>query len=1115
MKIRKYFNRFLALSLVILCIVYLSHTVFLRFKLNYWYNTHIDKSQTGLRVFYYPNWNLSGPFAITEVTKELSSPHPTDKRFKRNNFSLRAIGVFSPVRAGHYKFFLRSDDGSSLYVNNKLVVDNGGIHPAELKANTVFFRKGCHLIVVEYFQNLGNAELEFGWLETGETDKSTDLSTLFYPVNNEFKWDKDINPYLKLSKIPNDIYLCILTIICLLWFGLIFGKKCYLLCKRVYTCCRGVFKKHELFGIIILCCLVLIINFYPVIFKGKTLVSNPGSVYVTDGGGPYWEIEPFIYLNHYFYFVIKTIPLWNPYNDTGFPLAAMVNCGSFSPIPFLSSISTSHIWMNFFMLFRLFIAGIFMYLFLRQIGINILASSMGSFWFMLAPPHIACINQFQMDTVAFIPAILYFLERAFSGNNKKNWVWVSIFVALAILGGNPEECFLVMILITFYFLTRIIYVDYFQKIKYMKYYFVSAIIGVCMVSFFLFPVIEFYINSEIPAGRSFSKGDNLTLPVLSKIIFPPQIPQVPPTTFYLGIIPVYLALLVLLGIRGIDKPKRRYIIFSFSYMILFLFMLFNNPISYRIKSLPVISHIWWGKYSSTFYVALTVSASFGLNILMENKRLYRLRNIFLSFVILLFFLYIVNYSEGKLEFRNNPAVLYYLFIILACFSLGLKMKRNFNIFLVCFLFLVDLYLFIPRMYPSRQDGLPKSKTIAYLKGLSKNGFFRVWSVGGWNILEPNRNCIYQVPIMGYSGLLQPKRRHRFYNYFFANPEVETMGKFYRGLDLLGIKYLYSNKGVRIFGGVDKMLSGKFTLKAERDIQNHFYSIGGKIKHGTLLGKNEELIFNTTITNNNILKFSIAHDPPYSEIDDEGVVTFFIDIIADNNRRVPLFKKDIRMGTNKWNNYEIDLSDFKNKKITLFFGIEGERSGIWADFMLTDRTDSNLEIEDSRWKMVFCQDVNGDVIYKNRNTLDRVYIVHRAVIGQGQEILEMLNRSNFDFKHKIVIEKNITKEMINCNGAPMEDNSTAKFLEYTPNRISIEANMQNDGFLVLSDTFYPGWKAYVDGKEKEILAANYLVRAVYLEKGNHVVKFIYNPLTFKLGSAISLLALFLLIVYLCH
>lgn len=71
-------------------------------------------------------------------------------------------------------------------------------------------------------------------------------------------------------------------------------------------------------------------------------------------------------------------------------------------------------------------------------------------------------------------------------------------------------------------------------------------------------------------------------------------------------------------------------------------------------------------------------------------------------------------------------------------------------------------------------------------------------------------------------------------------------------------------------------------------------------------------------------------------------------------------------------------------------------------------------------------------------------------------------------------------------------------------------MENDGFLVLSDTYYPGWKAYVDGKRSEIYLTNYLVRSVYLKKGEHIVKFIYLPFAFILGVIISFAAMLYLI-----
>lgn len=65
-----------------------------------------------------------------------------------------------------------------------------------------------------------------------------------------------------------------------------------------------------------------------------------------------------------------------------------------------------------------------------------------------------------------------------------------------------------------------------------------------------------------------------------------------------------------------------------------------------------------------------------------------------------------------------------------------------------------------------------------------------------------------------------------------------------------------------------------------------------------------------------------------------------------------------------------------------------------------------------------------------------------------------------------------------------------------------------GYLVLLDSFYPGWRAYVDGREVEILQANYAFRAVEVQAGKHEVEFRYRPWTFYFGLVVSCLALIL-------
>jgi len=89
---------------------------------------------------------------------------------------------------------------------------------------------------------------------------------------------------------------------------------------------------------------------------------------------------------------------------------------------------------------------------------------------------------------------------------------------------------------------------------------------------------------------------------------------------------------------------------------------------------------------------------------------------------------------------------------------------------------------------------------------------------------------------------------------------------------------------------------------------------------------------------------------------------------------------------------------------------------------------------------------------------------------------------------------------------------AKIEFYSPNTIKIKINVSDAGFLVLSETWYPGWKAYDNGKEIEILRANYILRSVYISKGVHEIFFIYKPISFKIGLWVSALTFILIIVY---
>jgi uncharacterized membrane protein YfhO len=89
--------------------------------------------------------------------------------------------------------------------------------------------------------------------------------------------------------------------------------------------------------------------------------------------------------------------------------------------------------------------------------------------------------------------------------------------------------------------------------------------------------------------------------------------------------------------------------------------------------------------------------------------------------------------------------------------------------------------------------------------------------------------------------------------------------------------------------------------------------------------------------------------------------------------------------------------------------------------------------------------------------------------------------------------------------PIAD-SKVRIYDYKPTDIKMLVNSSQPGFLVISDTYYPGWNAYINGTKREILRANYAFRAIKIDPGNQHVEFKYEPISFYLGSIISLISL---------
>ncbi len=146
------------------------------------------------------------------------------------------------------------------------------------------------------------------------------------------------------------------------------------------------------------------------------------------------------------------------------------------------------------------------------------------------------------------------------------------------------------------------------------------------------------------------------------------------------------------------------------------------------------------------------------------------------------------------------------------------------------------------------------------------------------------------------------------------------------------------------------------------------------------------------------------------------------------------------------------------------------------------------------------------IYQNQKALPRAFVVGQVkVISDEEKILSEL--ALFDPKKLAILEEK--------PGWTLDDFSLFQEAEVTffsPNKIVVQANLSNPGLLVLSELWYPGWRAYDNSREVKIHRADYLLRSVYLEEGRHTVEFVYDPLSFRVGRWVSAGAVLGLVVY---
>ena len=131
-------------------------------------------------------------------------------------------------------------------------------------------------------------------------------------------------------------------------------------------------------------------------------------------------------------------------------------------------------------------------------------------------------------------------------------------------------------------------------------------------------------------------------------------------------------------------------------------------------------------------------------------------------------------------------------------------------------------------------------------------------------------------------------------------------------------------------------------------------------------------------------------------------------------------------------------------------------------------------------------------YENLKVTPRYFITNKyIVVENSNRALRTLFDPKFNEKDTLILYEDPKIR-------PGDISSGVELLEYSSNKVIIKTNSNGDGLLYLSDNYYPGWHAYVDGSETKIFKANYAFRAVSVKNGEHEVIFEFKPKSFYYG-----------------
>ncbi len=858
------------------------------------------------------------------------------------------------------------------------------------------------------------------------------------------------------------------------------------------------------------------------------------------------------------------IPLWNPYNGNGVPHLGNYQSSVFSffSLPYYIFPFRKALIIAPFL--KLFTLGFFTFLFLKQLKLKQGSALLGAVTFMFSGYSIVWLQSHNTESVVVLPATLFFAEKIFScfeaeiirtqetANSKFNvpvflpLIGFSLSIAAGLLAGHPESFFMCALLVSAYILFRVL--NLWQLANFDLKGLINlglltgklllvAILGVGLSAIQLLPFFEYLQNSSSISNRS-----NLWPTSLPAIQWPlsifPNLLGNPGSSFktdytklplgdyneatgsYVGALILFLAFLSLFYVR-----RNKYVAFFIGAAIVYLFYNFNVAFTQGILLLiPQLPSVLLFRSEPIWDFSLVCLAAIFINYLMSShvihKRLYALLIGILGIAFLIigilgaqravnfFYPKLLPYAADFLAYM--PSHVWWVggsfgVGLLAIMAFGYNFKKTWQKSSLCCLLIFLVFFETGFLF---KDFNPTIEDKYFYP--NNNPVIKEILVSSYGEPLPNVNSYLFADTNMLYGFAQPtnydaldvKNFKELYEAIFDGRLIQDQKPLESILKLFGINYFVTwgdavklglaeveNSATKVYH-VGELLPGKDIVQTFQVTDSKLYGL--RLNLATL-GRNNKCTVNIKLQEVSSAKVVREQTIVCQDIKDgtPNIISFDPLDSLNQSYRLTLSSNDSSPGNAVT---AIAKSDLNYPQGNLAFGGKTQTGGLWFDYY-PFRTDTFQIVTND----------NGLYLNKYKASPSPYYTVSNALFFSTEaQVLDFIKQRNFDPAQEVMLVGNIGKVKQQSNPViKAEQAPKVQLLSEKATDIKLQVTRTTPGYLVLAKTYYPGWKAKVNGQEQPVLKANYAFSAIELDAGESTVEYYYDPASFRYGLIISL------------